>query len=66
MIRAFSLLGLGGGFLAISPALRNTLMQGFTQGMGFLSDYSPYSYIGLVVAIFGLMMLSLCRSSAPR
>ena len=41
-------------------------MQGFTQGVGFLSDYSPYSYIGLAVAVLGLLMLSFCRSSAPR
>lgn len=66
MLRAFSLLGFGGGFLIISPKLRDGLVREFTQAMGSLNDYSPYSYIGLALAILGGLMLSLYRSSAPR
>lgn len=66
MLRMFSLLGLGSGFLMISPKLRDGLLQQFTQGLASLDEYSPYSYVALALVILGGLMLSLIRSSAPR
>lgn len=62
MARFISVLGMGGGFLMISPKLREGLghvMAVFTASM---NDYSPFSYIGAAIGIFCLLTLSMHKS----
>ncbi|MGA2117552.1 MAG: hypothetical protein ABSH56_22675 [Bryobacteraceae bacterium] len=66
MIRAFGILGLGGSFLAISPKLRDDLFSGVHKLTGTLNEYSPYSYIAVALCLFGLITLSLYRSTGLR
>jgi hypothetical protein len=66
MIRACSLLGMTGGFLCISPALRGSLSSGLTQAAVELDKYSPYSYAGVALALLCCLMLAFYKASAPR
>jgi hypothetical protein len=66
MIRAVGLFGLGGGFLMISPKLRETLYESASAVVASMERYSPYSYIGAGVGLMCLLMLTLYKASAPR
>ena len=66
MVRAFCLIGMMGGFLAISPPLRDSVLDTFSQAAIGLEDHSPYSYVGLGVAIFVGLLFYFSRGSAPR
>ena len=66
MLRACSLLGLAGGFLIISPALRETLLTGIAQAAAGLDKYSPYSYAGVALALLGGLMVVFWKGSAAR
>ncbi len=62
MIRAIGIFGFAGGFVLLSPALRDALGQAALQSTAYLNAHSPYSYIGVVAAAFGIMAL-LARSA---
>ena len=66
MTRLLGVLGFGGGFLIISPKLRECLTDNLSLGMSSLDRYQPYSYIGLGLALLGAAMLYLYRCSLPR
>ncbi|MGA1995517.1 MAG: hypothetical protein ABSH45_07030 [Bryobacteraceae bacterium] len=66
MIRALGFLTMGGSFLAISPQLREDLFFQAHKLTGKLNDYSPYSYIALALCLFGLITMSLYRSTGLR
>ena len=66
MARALGLFGFTGGFLFISPALRQTLMDVTNASIGLVQHYSPYSYAGLVVVAFGGVTLTLVSGSSVR
>jgi hypothetical protein len=66
MIRALSLLGFGGGFLMISPNLRNMVTDGLATAVGDLDKYSPWSYLGCAVLGLFLATMSLNKGSRPR
>jgi hypothetical protein len=66
IVRILSLSGLAGGFLLISPTLREDLTYYLGAFVGDLDKYSPYSYVALGFVVIGIFMLSLVRSSAPR
>ncbi len=57
---------MGGSFLAISPQLREDLFFQAHKLTGKLNDYSPYSYIALALCLFGLITMSLYRSTGLR
>ncbi len=65
MARAFALTGMAGGFLAISPKLRDSLWGGFATVVGGLDQYSPFSYLILVGALVVGFLFFLRASSAP-
>jgi hypothetical protein len=66
MIRGLSLTAMAGSFLMISPNLRNTVLDGYAQAGLTMDAHSPYSYIGLGVAVLGALMVFFHRSSQPR
>jgi hypothetical protein len=66
MVRVLSLMAMTGGFLAISPHLRDSLLGGYTQAGATMDQNSPYSYIALGLAVVGALMVFLYKSSQPR
>jgi hypothetical protein len=54
------------GFLIISPGLRGTLLDGFAQAAAQLDRYSPYSYAGVALALFGGLVAAFHKGSAAR
>ncbi len=66
MARALGLCGFTGGFLIISPNLRETLLDALTRGFGLVQQYSPYSYVGLVLLAFGGVTVTLVSGSSAR
>ncbi len=66
MVRLISLMAMAGGFLAISPHLRDTVLTGYSNAGIAMDTYSPYSYIGLGAAVLGGLVLFLYKSSQPR
>lgn len=62
MARFISVLGMGGGFLMISPRLREGLGHILDIVTGSMNDYSPFSYIGAAIGIFCLLTLSMHKS----
>jgi hypothetical protein len=61
MIRTIGIVGMAGGFLVISPALRQGALQTGLQIGTYLDSHSPYSYAVVAAAIVGTMVL-LARS----
>ena len=64
MLRAFSLLGMTGGFLVISPGMRGSVLDAFAAAAAGLDKYSPYSYIGVSFALRGGLVLAFSKGSA--
>lgn len=66
MARALGWFGFTGGFLIISPNLRQMLLDAFQSGLGLVQQYTPYSYLAIVLAVFGGVSLTLVSGSKPR
>jgi hypothetical protein len=57
---------MAGGFVAISPKIREGLFDSYMQAGIGMEAHSPYSYIGLGVAVIIGLMIFLHRASQPR
>ena len=66
MLRALGCLGLGGGFLWISPAFRMTLADSVGSGLQNMDKHSPWSYVGAGVLTLVLLMVYLYKAAQPR
>jgi hypothetical protein len=66
MVRVFGTFGLGMVFVAISPALRETLVDYAKATESALVNNSPFSYVAVGVAVLAGMMFVLHRASQPR
>ena len=66
MLRAAGCFGLGILFLAISPALRTSLMEDFTGLQQSMEQNSPGSYIALGVAVLIGVMFAIRHAAQPR
>ena len=53
---------MGGGFLMISPKLREGLGQVLDVLARSMNEYSPFSYIGAAIGVFALFTLSMHKS----
>lgn len=53
-------------FLMISPSLRNSLLGGYKQAGIAMDAHSPFSYVVLGLAVLGLLIVFLYKSSQPR
>ena len=62
----FGLVGLGGGFLMISPPLRQSLFDAADRGQLFIQAKQPYSYIGIGVVVVLALGTYMYRCSQPR
>jgi hypothetical protein len=66
MLRAFSMFGLGGIFLFISPKLRGSVedaLGGVYSGMQF---YAPFSYMAFGLLVLIALLSSFYRGAQPR
>jgi hypothetical protein len=59
-------MAMAGGFLMISPNLRLSLLGQYTQAGVTMDNYSPYSWVALGLAVAGLLLVFLYKSSQPR
>ena len=66
MVRGMALGALAGGFLYISPRLRDLAWETVGSGVRILDQYSPLSYAGLVLATIVGFLAFLSSSSGPR
>jgi hypothetical protein len=66
MLRGFSIFGLGGGFLMISPKLRMSVQSGLDSGLFALQLHAPWSYCGLVLMFLVFVAVTLYRGAQPR
>jgi len=66
MVRAVALLGMTGGFLAISPKLRDSVVDTFAAAAVTLEEHSPYSYVVVSLVVLVGLIVILNRGSAPR
>ena len=65
MIRTIGLIGMAGGFLVISPPMRDAALQAGLSMGACLEKYSPYSYVALSATILSVLIL-LARSVAVK
>jgi hypothetical protein len=66
MVRIFSLFGLAGLFLMISPVLRGHVFNVMQSVAEVLQNNSPYSYVIAVLGVFAVFTISLNRGAQPR
>lgn len=66
MTRALGLCGFAGVFLLISPQLREAVVDRAGSSITLMHQYSPYSYVGLVLVILGGATVTLVSGSTPR
>ena len=66
MLRVLGTFGLGLLFVAISPALRTTLIDDADKLQKAIIVYSPWSYVAIGVAMLALVMFCLHRAAQPR
>ncbi|HEY2018763.1 MAG TPA: hypothetical protein VGH38_34900 [Bryobacteraceae bacterium] len=66
MVRALCLFGMTGGFLVISPKLRDSVLETFSQAATGMAEHSPYSYVALGVVVLLILMFVISRGSAVR
>jgi hypothetical protein len=57
--------GLGGGFLMISPKLRQDLTNGIGSVSHQMELYAPYSYVLGVLLVLTVLAVSLYRGAQP-
>ena len=65
MTRAIGIIVMAGGFLAISPNLRQDAFRRALQTGSFLESHSPYSYLAVIAVGVGMAIL-LARSVAEK
>jgi len=66
MVRVFSIGGMTGGFLMISPGLRGQVVQGYSVLTSTLDDWSPWSYIAIGSVFFVLLTIELYNNALPK
>ena len=66
MLRLFSMMGMGGTFLLISPGLRMSLINGFGKITTQMDLYAPWSYIGFGVLVLLALFVSMYRGAQPQ
>jgi hypothetical protein len=66
MLRAFSMFGFGGVFLAMSPHLRQQCTGVIGSGAFVMEAYSPFSYIAGGILVLMFLMISFNRGSQVR
>jgi hypothetical protein len=66
MTRILALSGFGGGFLALSPQLRQDTMEAISDQLAMIERHSPYSWVALSVAGLVMFCFYMRRCSEPR
>lgn len=66
MLRALGTFGLGILFVAISPALRVSIMNDAESLQSAIVRNGPWSYVGIAAGIVALLLFGLYRAAQPR
>jgi hypothetical protein len=65
MIRTMGFVAMAGGFLIISPGMRQGGFEAGLKMAAYLDNHSPYSYIAIAAAMAGMLIL-LARSAGVK
>ncbi len=60
------LVGMGGGFLVISPPLRESLLEQLGRGQQMMQANEPFSYVGLGACLVVALGFYMYRCAQPR
>lgn len=66
MLRALGTFGLGILFVAVSPALRQSLLNDVDSLQHSIDKNSPWSYLAIGLGTLGFLMFALYRAAQPR
>jgi hypothetical protein len=66
MLRAVGTFGLGILFVAVSPALRVSLISDVDALQNSIIKNSPWSYVAIAAGVLAILMFGLYRASQPR
>ncbi len=66
MLRAVGTFGLGILFVAVSPALRVSLISDVDALQHSIIKNSPWSYVAIAAGVLAILMFGLYRASQPR
>jgi hypothetical protein len=66
MLRVFSMFGMGGIFLMISPKLRGSVQEGIGSVYTGMQMYAPFSYVGFVLLVIIALLTSFYRGAQAR
>ena len=66
MLRVFSMFGLGGIFLMISPKLRGSVQEGIGSVYMAMQHYAPFSYVAFVLLVLIALLTSFYRGAQAR
>ena len=64
--RLLGFLGFTSGFLLISPSLRRMVLESADNTAVFVQHYTPYSYIAIILLLFGGVTVTLVTGSSAR
>ena len=65
-LRILAVIALGAAFLLISAGVRTAVSDGLAKCADLLVQYSPYSYVAVVVIVVGGFLTFLARGSSAR
>jgi hypothetical protein len=66
MLRVLGTFGLGILFVAVSPPLRQSLINDADALQTKIVNNEPWSYIGIAIGILAMLMVGLYRAAQPR
>jgi hypothetical protein len=66
MVRFLGIVGLGGGFLIISPKLRHELVGALGAQREYVVAHAPLSYVAIGAALLGAALIYMYRCAKPR
>jgi hypothetical protein len=66
LVTMCGLLGMGGGFLWISPPLRQSVSEACGRGQDLLQANQPYSYVGVGAVVVVMLGFYMYRCAQPR
>ncbi len=66
MLRMTGILAFAGGFVLISPELRQMAADAALKITAYLNAHSPFSYVGTAAVVLGVMALFARGVSSPR
>jgi len=66
VLRGFAFFAVPAIFLIAAPGLRAWIAESCAPAISIFDQYSPWSYVGLTLALIALLLMSASRRPSPR